>query len=119
MEGCGGFQRPASIVSVQLNLKENFSDVKERVLKIFLQSLFVIEEKSTKRYRDFISRSFKEIYEICNISKAVQLPLQEQWARWLSYIQQDFSEQLGHYNSLKLFSKFSCQMRKCSTRCLL
>ena len=47
------------------------------------------EEKSTKRYRDFISRSFKEIDETYNISKAVPLPLQEQWTRSLSYIQQD------------------------------
>ena len=49
------------------------------------------EEKSSKRCRDFISRSFKEIDETYNISKAVQLLLQGQWTRQLSYIQQDFS----------------------------
>ena len=49
------------------------------------------EEKSSKHCRDFISRSFKEIDETYNISKAVQLLLQGQWTRQLSYIQQDFS----------------------------
>ena len=49
------------------------------------------EEKSTKCYRDFISRSFKEIDENYNISKIVQLVLQGQWTRRLSFMQQDFS----------------------------
>ena len=49
------------------------------------------EEKSSKHCRDFISRSFKEIDETYNISKAVQLLLQGRWTRWLSFIQQDFS----------------------------
>ena len=38
----------------------------------------------------FITKSFIEIDETYN-SKAVQLPLQGQWTRWLRYIQQDFS----------------------------
>ena len=47
----------------------------------YINSYKAPEEKSTKRYRDFISSSFKEIDETCNISKVVQLPLQGEWTR--------------------------------------
>ena len=49
------------------------------------------EEKYTKHYRNFISRSFRENDETYHISNAVEPPLQGQWTRWLSYIQQNFS----------------------------
>lgn len=59
----------------------------------------VLEEKSTKCYREF-----KEIDETYNISKAVQLP--RQWKRWLSYSQRDSLGSL-HQSTLSRFDTFN------------
>ena len=70
----------------------------------YIKTLKASEEKSTNHYRDFISRSFKEIDETFNIWKVVQLPLQEHWTRWLSYISQHFSWKASIVSPVNLIS---------------
>ena len=57
----------------------------------YIKTSKVPTDKSSRDYRTFISSHHKEIDNTCAISKAVQLKVQDQWTRWLNYIQQNFS----------------------------
>ena len=57
----------------------------------YIKSSKIPPDKSSRDYRTFISKHYKEIDHAYGISKAVQLKVQGQWTRWLNYIQQNFS----------------------------
>ena len=51
----------------------------------------VPRHKSSKHYQIYISEYHKSIDDTYAFSKAAQLQVQGQWARWMNYVQQCFS----------------------------
>ena len=49
------------------------------------------KNNSSKHYRRYISDHHKTVDDTHAFSKALQLQIQGQWARWINYVQQDFS----------------------------
>ena len=56
-----------------------------------LKSKAIPKNKSSHEYRKLISETAKEIDEECVLSKAHQLKVQGQWAKWDHYVKNDFS----------------------------
>ena len=51
----------------------------------------VPRHKSSKHYWRYISEYHKSIDDTYGFSKALQRQVQDQWTRWMNYVQQDFS----------------------------
>ena len=81
-----------SMTERDVHLKSNISNANYNCSGLgYSKTSEVPSDKSSKEYRQFICKHHQSIDETYAFSKAVQMPLQGQWTRWLNYIQNDFS----------------------------